>query len=490
MKTDNVKVIIRLRPLDKTEQRECVISKHSSKTVEVNRGLSNYTVRFSHVLSPEESQQHTFLLMEPSLQFFLEGKNLTILAYGQTGAGKTHTIIGKETRNGEFSGIIPRAISYIFTHINPQAELYCSLYEIYNDKIFDLLDMKKSNPLGMKDDSYGHSYIPDLLTIPVHNQTQVFNYLSLGLKNRKVRATEMNLESSRSHCIFQILHVQKEQTSRLRIVDLAGSEKFQISKNMKPEEKTAKIAELSAINKSLTALGQCVFALSQKKKGHIPYRNSKLTRVLRDSLEGNSDVILIACMSPSLSCINESLSTLRFAERAKRAIVEEKIPVERVLDVIEKERMEMKEMALKLKEYEAEIERLRDENQKLHNQLQKSRKVRWLSDINPTQINYDLHNELYRDDRIFDHVTFFNQNESIEEEKPIDIVSPVRKDESLSTSFISFTDPNLSWTSEAQEEPKNICRKFQSSFDIAIGSFKELINDIDSMKRYPRTPMK
>ncbi len=153
--------------------------------------------------------------------------------------------------------------------------------------------------------------------------------LDKGMQKRVTSQTSLNLTSSRSHSVFQIFLTQTmannqavQVISKLRIVDLAGSEKYAIKKDLPPNEKTTRVQELTSINTSLSSLGQCISALADNNRKHIPYRNSKLTKILKDSLDENSQVALIICISPSVDSYKETCSTLQFADRAKKAILD------------------------------------------------------------------------------------------------------------------------------------------------------------------------
>jgi hypothetical protein len=163
----------------------------------------------------------------------------------------------------------------------------------------------------------------------VHSEQEALEYYELGIRNRATKCSLMNNKSSRSHAIFEI-YLEKESkknplqnvTSKLRIVDLAGSEKCSMRNMYTMKNKEKHINELTSINGSLSALGQCISALADPKRTHIPFRNSKLTRVLKDSLEINSKIALVVCISPSVDSYKETVSTLQFADRAKKAILQ------------------------------------------------------------------------------------------------------------------------------------------------------------------------
>jgi len=255
----------------------------------------------------------------------LEGFNGTIFAYGQTSSGKTFTMQGVlEDKN--LQGIIPRIIKYTYGYISNvcnddnsiQFVVKVSILEIYNEKIKDLIETKRQN-LQIREDKKKGIYIEDLSEHEAANSAEIMKIIVKGMENRAVNSTNMNDQSSRSHCIV-VLNVRQTnnkdlsvKTGKLYLVDLAGSEKIS-----KTGATGVVLDEAKAINKSLTTLGIVINSLTDGKNGHIPYRESKLTRVLQESLGGNSRTCLIITCSPSSFNEAETLSTLRFGLRAKK----------------------------------------------------------------------------------------------------------------------------------------------------------------------------
>lgn len=278
------------------------------------------------------TQENVYKYVQQTVRKTLLGTNVTIFAYGQTGTGKTHTILGHglETQDDVEWGITPRAVRDIFTGLKEtQSGVQCSFLQIYNDKLFDLLrDRKRQKQLVLREKSSSVDgetvHVQGLSAITVHNPKEVFVLLRRGLLNRAVRETEMNSQSSRSHAILQLRikvgckgeasdSIEKMYSSKLNIVDLAGSEKWNTSIYMKDcHEK-----ELRNINTSLHALGNCIAALTETHRKHIPYRDSTLTRLLQDSLGGNTSTVLIATISGAATAADETLRTLQFADRSK-----------------------------------------------------------------------------------------------------------------------------------------------------------------------------
>jgi len=338
-----VKLFIRIRPFLEHESNDQVVTILNDETLQFRREMNQFALKFDQIFAEDCTQHYVHSSVHFLIDQFIAGSNSTIFAYGQTGAGKTHTIMGRGSEpldilQGEDRGLLPRAIESLFDAFRENEEskeykCWMSFYEVYNEKIYDLFNMNqdRSGPgLEVREDKSGEVHIPELLQIEIMNEIQAFGFLSLGLKNRIVADTQNNKNSSRSHSIFQFTLAQRSLhddddpivISKLRIVDLAGSEKYRIPKYMPQEEKEMRLAELTSINGSLSALGHCISALTDQKRTHIPFRNSKLTRVLRDSLNGQGLISIVVCISPSLSSAPETLSTLQFADRAKKAIID------------------------------------------------------------------------------------------------------------------------------------------------------------------------
>lgn len=235
--------------------------------------------------------------------------------------------------------------------------------------------------------------IPDLLSVEVRSLSDAIGFLSVGLKNRATGSTHANSKSSRSHSVFQITFERAGrastgelgQSSSLRVVDLAGSEKFKIPSDLSPQERDVRIQELTSINGSLSCLGHCISALIDKSRTHIPFRNSKLTRILSDSLVGQGRMKFIVCISPSMSAHAETFSTLQFANRAKRAIVDrspsklsKKSSISEEFSLLKADYEREKELRLDLERQlkqalsgsvEAQNQTLRKENQELREKV-------------------------------------------------------------------------------------------------------------------------
>lgn len=327
--SDCVKVAVRIRPLvPSEEQRGCqnIIDKTPNvPQVLIDGGHSNEMYTFNYVFSQDDTQETVYDdAVESLLDPLFKGYNVTILAYGQTGSGKTHTMgtaFDGSTNNSV--GVIPRAVDDIFKKIaeDPETEfkVTCSFMELYQERLYDLLSTKSRDQqiIEIREDPKVGICLPNLTETEVRNSQETTNCLTLGSAGRVTGATAMNAQSSRSHAIFTITinrRSGKEQTTaKFHLVDLAGSER-----SKKTKASGERMKEGININKGLLALGNVISALGTGNNGHVPYRDSKLTRLLQDSLGGNSITLMIACVSPADYNLEETVSTLRYADRAKK----------------------------------------------------------------------------------------------------------------------------------------------------------------------------
>ncbi|KAJ6799278.1 kinesin-like protein KIN-5A isoform X1 [Iris pallida] len=341
----NVQVLLRCRPLSDDEIRmntPVVIScNESRREVSAVQHIANKqidrTFAFDKVFGPTSQQKDLFdQAVSPIVNEVLEGYNCTIFAYGQTGTGKTYTMEGggRRAKNGEFpndAGVIPRAVRQIFEILEAQNAEYSmkvTFLELYNEEITDLLapeeskftDDKSKKPIALMEDGKGGVFVRGLEEEIVCTANEIYKILDQGSAKRRTAETLLNKQSSRSHSIFSITIHIKECTpegeemikcGKLNLVDLAGSENISRS-----GAREGRAREAGEINKSLLTLGRVINALVEHS-GHIPYRDSKLTRLLRDSLGGKTKTCIIATVSPSIYCLEETLSTLDYAHRAK-----------------------------------------------------------------------------------------------------------------------------------------------------------------------------
>ena len=325
----NIRVVCRFRPLN---EKETQLSNNICATFEENKTVvinpSNDVsgpMRFNYdwVFPPQCEQKDIYEVAgKPIAEAVMQGFNGTIFAYGQTSSGKTFTMTGASIEDPQLMGIIPRMVTKIFDQIANSDEhveftVKVAYAEIYLEKIKDLLDPSKDN-LKVHEDKTRGVYIADLTENYVSSEEEVYELMRIGTDNREVAYTHMNAGSSRSHSLFILTISQNNtldysaKTGKLYLVDLAGSEKIS-----KTGAAGKRLEEAKNINKSLTTLGQVINALTDGKSSHVPYRDSKLTRVLQDSLGGNSKTSLIVTCSPSPYNEAETISTLRFGIRAK-----------------------------------------------------------------------------------------------------------------------------------------------------------------------------
>lgn len=332
---ENIRVVVRCRPLNENEvssrYKSIVVIKPVEGSVTLtNPAASEYdppkTFTFDTVFGPESTQLDVYnLAARPIIDNVLEGYNGTIFAYGQTGTGKTFTMEGNRDVP-EQKGIIPNSFAHIFGHI-AKAEgdkrflVRATYLEIYNEEVRDLLGKDQTIRLEVKERPDIGVYVKNLTGAVVKNADDLDRIMTLGSKNRVVGATNMNLHSSRSHAIFSITVESCEEgidgkehirAGKLHLVDLAGSER-----QSKTGSSGQRLVEATKINLSLSTLGNVISALVDGKSTHIPYRNSKLTRLLQDSLGGNAKTLMCANIGPAEYNYDESISTLRYANRAK-----------------------------------------------------------------------------------------------------------------------------------------------------------------------------
>ncbi|EOA26502.1 hypothetical protein CARUB_v10022551mg [Capsella rubella] len=341
----NIQVIVRCRPFNSEETRlqtpAVLTCNDRKKEVAVAQNIAgkqiDKTFLFDKVFGPTSQQKDLYhQAVSPIVFEVLDGYNCTIFAYGQTGTGKTYTMEGgARKKNGEIpsdAGVIPRAVKQIFDILEAQSaaeySLKVSFLELYNEELTDLLapeetkftDDKSKKPLALMEDGKGGVFVRGLEEEIVCTADEIYKVLEKGSAKRRTAETLLNKQSSRSHSIFSVtIHIKEctpegeeiVKSGKLNLVDLAGSENISRS-----GAREGRAREAGEINKSLLTLGRVINALVEHS-GHIPYRESKLTRLLRDSLGGKTKTCVIATVSPSVHCLEETLSTLDYAHRAK-----------------------------------------------------------------------------------------------------------------------------------------------------------------------------
>ncbi|EQC42368.1 hypothetical protein SDRG_00106 [Saprolegnia diclina VS20] len=325
---ETIRCMVRIRP--SASDRRCVDVDLPTQSVSVNMHMLKTDRRRYAVdgVFPEAATQEEIFLKVglPVVATVLLGFHGCVLAYGQTGSGKTHTMQGDMDPSSDERGLIPRVVQQLFASLSASQTpftCHCSYFEIYNEKIFDLLDTSATEPKAVREDNTG-VYVQDILESHVTTPEDALRLLHLGTKQRTVGSTAMNRESSRSHSVFTLHLTQTLPTadglsvvrrSLLHLVDLAGSEKQSHTRAF-----GLRLKEASQINKSLSVLGNVITALVDVSRGvkrHVNYRDSKLTFLLRDALGGNSKTTLLATIAPDEAFTTETLSTLQFVQRAK-----------------------------------------------------------------------------------------------------------------------------------------------------------------------------
>ncbi|XP_019935694.2 kinesin-like protein KIF18A isoform X1 [Paralichthys olivaceus] len=387
----HVKVVIRVRPTNDSEKREnCrnvvqVVDNHmlifdpkeqdlscfgSRKAPNRNRNINKKANKdlkfvFDHVFDENSTQDDIFEnTTKGVLDGVMNGFNCTVFAYGATGAGKTHTMLGAQNE----PGVMYRTMKELFKRMDDAKEekefaVAFSYLEVYNEQIRDLL--ANAGPLAVRDDGSKGVVVQGLTLHQPKSAEHILEALDSGNRNRTQHPTDMNATSSRSHAVFQIYLRQQDKTASLNpnacvakmsLIDLAGSERASAT-----NAKGARLREGANINRSLLALGNVINALAdpKSKKAHIPYRDSKLTRILKDSLGGNCRTVMIANVGPSSKSYDDTHNTLKYANRAKEIksslksnVVSLDSHIGQYAVICEKQRQEILQLKKKLKEYE------------------------------------------------------------------------------------------------------------------------------------------
>ncbi|XP_033348790.1 kinesin-like protein unc-104 isoform X13 [Bombus vosnesenskii] len=349
----SVKVAVRVRPFNNREisrEAQCIIEMSGNTTSILNPkappgskdALKSFNYDYSYFsMDPNDANYSSQLMVykdigEEMLEHAFEGYNVCIFAYGQTGAGKSYTMMGKQEEGQE--GIIPQICKDLFRKISRNSNeclkysVEVSYMEIYCERVRDLLNPKNKGNLRVREHPLLGPYVEDLSKLAVMSYQDIHDLIDEGNKARTVAATNMNETSSRSHAVFTIFFTQQKQdsatglvtekVSKISLVDLAGSERADST-----GAKGTRLKEGANINKSLTTLGKVISALAEiaatkkkKKADFIPYRDSVLTWLLRENLGGNSKTAMIAAVSPADINYDETLSTLRYADRAKQIV--------------------------------------------------------------------------------------------------------------------------------------------------------------------------
>ena len=389
---ESVKVAVRVRPMSKKEIaskfNKIIRIDQERAAVFINTGQDSevqftYDFAFPETCSQEEIYENT---AAPIVDGVLNGYNGTIFAYGQTGTGKTYTMDGDT--EGENRGIVPRAFEHIFDYMRANADTHkfsitMTYVELYTEKIRDLLSNKNDDKgLVIHEDPGKGFYIKDVETRTVNTIKDLFDFQAEGKKRRVVRATQMNEESSRSHSILSLnietlttgdgVDGSHVKSARLNLVDLAGSERL----TKTGVEGQGKV-EMVSINYALMVLGNCISALTSKGHQHIPYRDSALTKLLKDSLGGNAKTLMIATLGPADYNALESASTLRYAERAKKIKNKPRVNMDPKDALLMQYQKELKALQAQLKEGTPEAQAEKNERmiKEMEEKLEKKRRM-------------------------------------------------------------------------------------------------------------------
>ncbi|GLT94955.1 hypothetical protein SLE2022_126640 [Rubroshorea leprosula] len=370
----NIRVFCRCRPINQVEVTNgctSVVEFDPSQENElhiISSDSSKKQFKFDHVFGPQDGQEAVFAQTKPIVTSVLDGYNICIFAYGQTGTGKTFTMEGTP----ENRGVNYRTLEELFRISGERSnfmtyEIYVSMLEVYNEKIRDLFVENSNQPpkrLEIKQAADGTQEVPGLVEARVYGTEEVWELLKSGSRVRSVGSTNANELSSRSHCLLRVAVkgenlINGQMTkSHLWLVDLAGSERVG-----KIEVEGERLKESQFINKSLSALGDVISALASKTS-HIPYRNSKLTHLLQSSLGGDCKTLMFVQISPSTADLGETLCSLNFASRVRGV---ESAPARKQADVTEL--LKYKQMAEKLKHDEKDTRKLQDNLQSLQLRL-------------------------------------------------------------------------------------------------------------------------
>ncbi|XP_042377963.1 kinesin-like protein KIN-14E isoform X2 [Zingiber officinale] len=349
----NIRVFCRCRPLSEEEISSgchAIIDFDAAKDGEigmVTAGTTKKNFKFDRVYAPKDNQADVYEDASPLVTSVLDGYNVCIFAYGQTGTGKTFTMEGSENNRG----VNYRTLEELFKIAVERKEtisysISVSVLEVYNEQIRDLLATSPSNKkLEVRQAAEGFHHVPGMVEAKVENMKEAWNVLQAGSNARAVGSNNVNVHSSRSHCMLCIMVRAKNlvngecTNSKLWLVDLAGSERL-----TKTDVQGERLKEAQNINRSLSALGDVISALASKTN-HIPYRNSKLTHLLQDSLGGDSKALMFVQISPSNNDMGETVSSLNFASRVRGV---ELGPAKRQTDTVEQQKM--KQMLDKLRQ--------------------------------------------------------------------------------------------------------------------------------------------
>ncbi|CAD8069185.1 unnamed protein product [Paramecium primaurelia] len=450
--TTNIQVICRFRP-PISGQVESQIYFADEKSVLIE----NQQFNFDHIFHPGKQIDVFKVAAEPVIKGVLEGFNGTVVAYGQTGSGKTHTMEGT---TGDDQGIIKRMVNTVFDYIEASPDyveyrIKISVTELYMEKVRDLQNIKKTD-LKIREDKNHSTYIEGVTETSIADQSEIYDILKMCNANRMIASTNMNEQSSRSHMIFLMtvqsidLRDQSAKTGKLFLVDLAGSEKVS-----KTGAEGKILDEAKGINKSLSALGQVINALTDGSQ-HVPYRDSKLTRILQCSFGGNSRTTLIITCSPAQFNLQETLSTLRFGVRAKAIKNKPKINKEHTVE----------ELKMIVQEKEREILLLQEQLSQFKKGIVISEEDKEILKDIQEDINSDVPNnneQLLQMQQIMakyeQEIEMFKQSQFINQQKEIELRNQLRiKEDEMQEKIQDYEHQYMRMETDYQKKLSNIQR--------------------------------
>mmetsp|Transcript_26578 Transcript_26578/g.47732 ORF Transcript_26578/g.47732 Transcript_26578/m.47732 type:complete len:420 (+) Transcript_26578:65-1324(+) len=346
-----VKVYVRVRPPDDLEKH----ARQFKRCVAVNGNILKLS--YPREVSRDFVYDGVFGEAAPELEIFrksalplidtvLEGHPGVLFVYGQTGTGKTHTLGLNRKVTYRAEGIVPRTMRHLFERL-PSGSISLSFMQLYQENIYDLLN-SEHRPLVLRED-LGNVFVQNLIKVPVSEFTQAANLINAGLGNRVTAHQNVNHTSSRSH-VMLVLNIELGNggMSKLTLIDLAGSERVRSTKTT-----GVQLEEAKYINASLSSLGKVIGALAVGSSSHIPYRDSKLTRLLQPSFTNGAKVVLIATVGPSFAFGGETLSTLQFASRCRQVVLSPMLEVDSSPASFDVTGIEREDLIFRIKELEA-----------------------------------------------------------------------------------------------------------------------------------------
>ncbi|KAK2581733.1 hypothetical protein KPH14_002216 [Odynerus spinipes] len=494
-KNQHIQVFVRVRPINNAERygkSVSIVEVPSHKDVIVRERPQEKLSKkftFDRVFGPLSKQIDVYnAVVSPLLEEVLAGYNCTVFAYGQTGTGKTFTMEGISNdpalhwQSDTSAGIIPRSLSHLFDELRMlEAQEYTvriSFLELYNEELFDLLSpTDDASKIRLYEDASrkGAVIIHGLEEVTVHNKSEVYKILEKGSEKRQTAATLMNAQSSRSHTVFSItVHIKENtvdgeellKTGKLNLVDLAGSENVGRSGAV-----DRRAREAGSINQSLLTLGRVITALVERAP-HIPYRESKLTRLLQESLGGRTKTSIIATVSPASINLEETLSTLDYAHRAKNITNRPEI------------NQKLSKKAL-LKEYTEEIERLRRdllatrERNGVYLAQENYNEMQSIIDYQGREIEEKINHIKALEELMLNKEKLFNEIQ-VQNHLQANKLQEIKNDLATTSNVLKSTKSHLKMTVKERDEQKYLVEKHSSTEKVLLSQAKTLLNVADT----------